>query len=168
MTTPLPNNPPKRKRAMKLLAGNLLVLAVLLLLIFSAGEIYYRYIFDSTDSFALTLTSKRWFERHWQLNNMRVRDNIDYIREKTPGKTRITFLGDSFTVAHGVNDVENRFGNILRNKRKDRQEIHLIAGNGLDTGFEFRALRQELRKGYQSDVIVLVYILNDISDIIPQ
>ena len=163
-----PQKPPKRTRIPRLIIGNLVVLAVLLLLLVTAGEIYYRFFYDSTDSFALTRTSKRWFERHWQLNNLRIHDNIDYPLEKTPGKPRITFLGDSFTTGHGIKDMENRFANIVRKNRKDTDEVHLIAANGLDTGDELKALRQTLRKGYQTDVVVLVYVLNDISDLIPE
>ena len=161
--------PAERKRTgiWRLVGGNMLVLAVLLLLIFCAGEIYYRYFFDSTDSFALTLVTRRWFERHYLVNHVPVRDNIEYSLKPAPGMKRISFLGDSFTAGHGVADVEMRFANILRKARGSAQEVHALAECGLDTGAEIAKLRLFFGKGYQTDVVVLVYILNDISDLIP-
>ena len=160
--------PPKRglPRGVRLVLGNLGVFLVLLLLVFAAGEIYYRYIFDSTDSFGLTRICKRWFERHYQYNAMNVRDSIEYAFRREAGRRRITFLGDSFTAGHGIKNVEDRFANRIR--FQSLWEVHVMAANGLDTGEELNNLGGIVNGGYELDVLVLAYILNDISDIVPE
>jgi hypothetical protein len=93
---------------------------------------------------------------------------VDYSLEKTPRRSRITFLGDSFTAGHGIKNVDDRFVNILRKNRENRQEVHALATNGFDSGHEMKVLHQFFRKGYQTDTVVLVYVLNDVSDLIPE
>jgi hypothetical protein len=51
-----------------------------------SGEIYERYIYDSTDSFAPTKTTIRRFDRHFYRNSSRLRDNMDLYRKRiAPG-----------------------------------------------------------------------------------
>jgi lysophospholipase L1-like esterase len=159
----------KQKEFFKLVIGNLLVLGFLLAGICGIGEIYCRFFHDSTDSFGLTLGCQRWFQRHYHFNSTGVRDNIEY---KTSGPRnsscrRITFIGDSFTAGHGVPDVNKRFANLIRGK-KPEWEIHVFAANGLDTGAEIEMLQKAIASNYQLDTVVLVYCLNDISDIVPE
>lgn len=144
------------------------VFFVCLLLVFSAGEIYYRFFYDATDSFGLTKVTKRWFMRHYRANSINARDNIEYYLKPVPERRRVTFLGDSFTAAHGIKNIESRFANILRRKKQYEWEIHVLAKNGFDTGEEIELLKKSFAKGYSSDLVVLVYVLNDISDIIPE
>src|SRR6185295_7671921 len=47
-------------------------------------------------------------------------------------------------------------------------EVHLLAGLGYDTGDELKVLNDGIRGGYSFDQVVLVYCLNDISDIVPE
>lgn len=158
----------KRVPLHKLVAGNLLVFMILLLLSCGVGEIYYRFVFDSTDSFGLSRVCARWFERHYHNNNVGARDSIDYSKRIAPGKRRVTFVGDSFTVGHGIADVERRFANILRTSLGAGCEIHVVAANGADTGQELATVMELLNAGYETDIVVLVYVLNDISDIVPE
>ena len=54
----------KRPGWLKLIVGNLAVLAGLLLVILGVGEAYFRFFFDGTDSFGLTrVTDKRKVRR---------------------------------------------------------------------------------------------------------
>jgi hypothetical protein len=152
--------------------GRLVVVNVLVFLLASsvvvAGtETYFRFVYDTTDSFGLTRTTKDWWNRHSKANSLAVRDNVEYALKRTPGKPRISFLGDSFTMAHGVPNVEDRFVNIIRRERPD-WEVHSMAKSGLDTDAEMRLLNDWLRRGYEIDHLVLVYCLNDISDIVPE
>jgi hypothetical protein len=154
-------------RPLRLLAGNLLVFLLVGSLLLVAGESYYRWFYDATDSFGLSKTSQRWFERHWRLNQAQVRDSLDRYEPAVPaGRRRVTFLGDSFTTGHGVADVERRFANIVR-ARRPGWEIHVIAWNGVQTGDELAALTGRTRFGYELDLVVLVYCLNDVLDLIP-
>jgi len=155
-------------RGFKLALGNLVVLCALLSVVWAAGEIYYRFVFDSTDSFGLTKVSVRWFERHYQKNQLGVRDNVEYTMQKVDSRRRITFLGDSFTAGHGIADVDDRFANRIRRAHPTQWDVHVLAENALDTGKELKQLLRVADKGYEFDVLVLVYVLNDISDIVPE
>ncbi len=162
------NVPEKKPVPMRtLLAANALVLAGLLSVVVCGLEVYYRYFYDSTDLLGLTRISARWFERHYQYNKLEIRDNIEYMSTVAPGRKRVTFLGDSFTAGHGVADVDKRFVNLMRERTAGRLELHAAARNGFDTGQEVGALRLLADLGYETDVVVLVYVLNDVSDLIP-
>ena len=145
-------------------AGNALIILFLAALVLAAGEVYYRFFQDDTDAYMLTKISRRWLRRHYQINRSEVRDSTEYVWKIQPGKRRITFLGDSFTVGHGVKDVENRFANLLRH-RQPGWEVHVLAQNGWETGDELTLMESELRADYELDTVVLVYVLNDISDL---
>ncbi len=155
-------------RGFSLLLGNAAVLAVLLGLVWAGGEIYYRFFFDSTDSFGLTKVSVRWFERHYQSNASGARDDVEYTRRRVDSRRRITFVGDSFTAGHGIPEVGDRFANRIRRAHPTKWEVQVLAANGLDTGKELELLHGYGRKDYEFDVLVLVYVLNDISDIVPE
>jgi lysophospholipase L1-like esterase len=150
----------------RLVVGNALVLLCLTTPVLLAGETYFRFFCDTTDSLAYTRISERWVQRHWQVNSAGCRDNVEYSPARAPGKRRISFVGDSFTAGHGIKDVEDRFPNRLRRAHPD-WEIHVLAAVGLDTGGELALMKKAFAKGYQVDQVVLVYCLNDIGDMLP-
>src|SRR5438067_753892 len=69
---------PARRTWLRVLAGNALVLLFLASFAFSAFEMYYRLVYDSSDSFNFTKTSQRWHARYWRNNGWGVRDNLNY------------------------------------------------------------------------------------------
>lgn len=146
---------------------NALALAFFLSAAFLAGEIYYRFVYDTTDSFDYTFASKRWFARYYQYNSVNLRDNLNYPEQLVRGARRITFIGDSFTAGHGVKDVEQRFANRLRKLHPD-WDVQVLAVNGMDTGAELDSLNALLGQRYQMDLVVLVYCLNDVADLMPE
>jgi hypothetical protein len=149
----------------RLLAGNILVLMFLLSLCCAMGEIYYRFIHDTTDAYGLTRTSVDWKKRHMHLYQSGFRDSLDrYEITPTPGQRRVTIIGDSFTVGHGVKNVEDRFANIIRHERP-QWEVHVRAKNGAETYGHTKMLIDMLKSGYKLQDVVLVYVLNDISDL---
>lgn len=154
-------------RGVLLVAGNLAILGFLLGGVALGAELYYRFVFDSTEGFQISLTSQRWVDRYYTRNNLGVRDDVDYRRAVAPGKTRLTFLGDSYTAGYGVADVERRFVNLLRRRRPD-WEVHMLARNGMDTGAHLDTLRRYLASGHRTDRIVYAYCLNDISDLLAE
>jgi hypothetical protein len=155
-------------RAGRLAAINLLVLTALVSVTFLVFEGYHRFIRDTTDAFSVTRGSERWFERHYRYNRLGVRDDVEYSFARRAGVRRITFLGDSFTAGHGVADPEKRFANLVRARHPSGWEVHVLAANGIDTGGEIERLRRMVADGYELDVVVLVYVLNDISDLDPR
>jgi hypothetical protein len=150
----------------RLVLGNTLVLLCLVTPVLLAGETYFRFFYDTTDSLAYTRVSERWVQRHWHVNSAGCRDNVEYSPALEPGKRRISFVGDSFMAGHGIKDVEDRFPNRLRRAHPD-WEIHVVASVGLDTGNELALMKKAFARGYQVDQVVLVYCLNDIGDLMP-
>jgi hypothetical protein len=149
------------------LAGNALVLAFLLSLVFLGFETYYRYVCDQTDAMADTLVSSKWYRKYFHRNNVGVRDNLDYPMARTPGRPRVTFVGDSFTAGLGVKDVEDRFVNRIR-RRHPEWEVHEVAQPGLDTSNEVEAVHNlVVSNHYQLDLVVLIYNMNDIGEVMP-
>src|SRR5262245_6906699 len=63
-----------------------LVTVLSLLMMLLGLEVYYRFVYDATDSFALMKTSQLWFERHYQLNSWQVRDDVEYEDEHTSAR----------------------------------------------------------------------------------
>ncbi|HMP82445.1 MAG TPA: SGNH/GDSL hydrolase family protein, partial [Verrucomicrobiota bacterium] len=137
------------------------------LLAFLGGEIYFRHIHDTTDSIAYTKVARQWIERYCVYNSAGFRDNVQYSLEIEPGKSRVSFVGDSFTAGHGIKSVEARFPNLIRAAHPE-WEIHVLARFGIDTGMELRLLQQSVADGYKFDQVVLVYCLNDIADLFPE
>lgn len=156
-----------RSGPLRLIGINLLVFAFLVSLLFLPLETYYRFLADRPDGLNLSRVSQRWFVRHYHLNNVRVRDDVDYAAAIEAGKRRLTFLGDSLTARHGIADVENRFGNRVRRAIGATWEVQILAQNGFETGEEIEAVRSLARVGYQFDVVALVYYPNDIRDLLP-
>ena len=151
----------------RVLIINSLVLMVLLSVLLFAGEVYFRFIYDSTDSLAYTKVNILWGQRHWHVNNFQMRDNVDYAPIIGTGRRRVTFLGDSFTAGHGIKNVEDRVVNRVR-RANPECEVQMLARIGADTGDEIKFLNIGVTNGYQLDQVVLVYCLNDISDLMPE
>ncbi|GAB5441707.1 MAG: hypothetical protein Fues2KO_20560 [Fuerstiella sp.] len=150
-----------------LIKGNVSVLLLFVSLLILGGEIYFRFIYDATDSFGISKTTEAWFERHFQRNQTGFRDNITYQPSVEIGLRRLTFVGDSFTVGHGIPNVDDRFANIIR-KLQRRTEVHVLAECGWDTGDHLKMVNFLRPSGYEIDVVILVYCLNDIADIHPE
>lgn len=157
----------RRHRWLKFILGNFLVFIFLCSSIFLLCEIYYRFIYDSTAYFKHTNVTDHWYRRHWHLNQIGLRDSREsYTHKKPTDKVRISFLGDSLTAGQGIANVEDRFANLIRNQRKD-WDVHVFASDGMDTSDQLKFLKALFATGYQSDIIVLVYYLNDIEDFVP-
>ncbi len=152
---------------LRLLVGNALVLLGLLSAAFLAGECYFRFFYDTTDSLAFTKVCQRWVQRHWRVNGAGCRDEVEYAAARTPGKRRVVFLGDSFTAGHGIKEVRDRFANRLRQRHPD-WEVQVLANVGLDTGAEMILLRRLFAKGWEPGEVVLVYCLNDLGDLMTE
>jgi hypothetical protein len=150
----------------KMAVANLLFLILFVGTACLAGEIYYRFVCDETDAFGFSKISQRWHDRHWHDNGWHWRDNVEYSTNIAHPHRRITFVGDSFTAGYGIKNVEDRFVNRIRRDCPD-WEVHMLAHPGFETGDEIKTIKAAISKGYELDRVVLVYCLNDISDIMP-
>jgi hypothetical protein len=159
----------RRQRAglAALLGGNLLLLATLSLGVLLVFETQLRFFYDASDGDNRTMISRRWFDRHWRLNNFALRDSVDYRLARAPGRRRISFVGDSFTAGHGVADVETRYANRLRRARPE-WEVHALARPGLETPDEAALLRSLLGQGYELDVVVLAFYVENVGRFVPE
>lgn len=157
----------KISERVQLVVWNIILLLGLLSFTFLITESYYRFYVDTTDSFALNKISQRWIKRHFTLNNFTVRDNVDYEAKIAPGKRRLTIFGDSFTAGHGVPDVDDRFANLLR-RTNPNWEVHVMAYNGLNSADQLDVFKKLAEGGYQFDVVLLAYCLNDLDYLLPE
>lgn len=106
-----------------------------------------------------TLASRRWFQRYWHPVNASgyrdfEHDPADFVEKKT-----LCVLGDSYVAGQGIENVVDRFGNILATSLGTDWTTINVAKLGWDTMDELKALRS-LKQS--PDVVVLSYCLNDI------
>lgn len=153
--------------SLRILTTNILIFVTLISVVFTIGESYYRFFVDTTDSFALNKLSVRWGHRHYKLNNLGARDNVDYHIGALPDKKRVTIIGDSFTAGHGVGSVNHRFANIVR-RLNPEFEVHVMAANGMETIDEMELLKKLASEGYDFEQVLLIYCLNDIAYLLPE
>lgn len=146
---------------------NVLLTLFLLTGVFLGIESYYRFISDQTDSFGMSLVSEKWLQTHYQLNNFKARDDVDYQLAVPEGKRRVTFIGDSFTAGHGIKQVKDRFANRLREAHPEL-DIHVMAANGMESPDQLGLLEKIKGESYEFDVVLLVYVPNDISLFVPE
>ena len=157
----------RRRGWLVLLAGNGLILLLLLSCVFLGWESYYRFVHDTTIGNNRSKVSQQWFKRHWHRNRMGVRDDVEYLMKRIERQRRLTFLGDSFTTGHGVEDVNQRFVNRIRVRHPD-WDVHCMAKNGWSSVDHFETLGNLERQGYEFDMLVLVYFINDILPFVNQ
>lgn len=148
------------------LLWNLLISTTIIFTFFVACESYFRFGVDRTDAFAISKVTMRWMNRHYEANNVGVRDNIDYNQDRSMDK-RLTFVGDSFTAGHGIKNVENRFVNLIRT-HLPTSEVHTICANGLESDDQLFLINKFRQDGYQFDKTLLIYNLNDIAYLSPE
>jgi len=153
-----------------LVLGNILVLFCLLGVAGIIGESYFRFVYNATDSFGMSLPSRRWFLMHTKLNSFGCRDK-EWTTEEPPGIRRIAFVGDSFTYGWGVEDVADRFTERLQRKfdARDpgRTEVFNVARPGWGTQDQ-KIPVDNLVTRFDVDEIVLCYVPNDIEKRLPR
>jgi lysophospholipase L1-like esterase len=158
-----------RKGALRLVAGNLLVLLSLLWTAVLAAETYLRYVYDETDSYLLMLTNLSWMRRHVRLNSDGFR-SAEFAKERRPGVARVACVGDSFTMGWGVRDPADAFpqrlGAALEARFPGRYEVRNYGLPGLATGHEERMIADLVARG-ETEHVILGYCLNDTDDLLP-
>ncbi len=153
----------------RLVAGNALVVLCLLQFAGLIGETYFRFFDMDTDSYGVSLSSKRWYKMHVRFNDLGHRD-VPRAESKPEDVRRIAFVGDSFTFGWGIDRPEDRFADLIRDRFDERDpaavEVLTAAKDGWETGDEMEEIGR-LIDAYGVDEIVLCYCLNDIHDVLP-
>jgi hypothetical protein len=143
----------------------------------------FAFCYDTTDSWGLLNTSQLWFRRHApRTNNLGARERGTVSRATTPSTIRLFFLGDSFTWGHGIARQQDRFTDLVGSDLYKRSatlalsspqpvrrfECHNVSYLGADTGDELKILNDLLSDGFEFDILILVYCMNDISGLIQE
>jgi lysophospholipase L1-like esterase len=165
----------RRKQAKQsLFAPHFLLSTCCLLVMLSVAEVYCAFGVDQSDAFNMTNISKRWFYKYIeaQRNQMGFRDRHEFPRTLPDGMRRIAFFGDSFTIGHGIRRCEDRFSDRLQ-VALDRQEpgkfrVDNLGEPGLETSQIESRVKFLIDQGYQFDVVIYVFMLNDIEGYDPR
>ena len=140
----------------------------MLLMMLTGCELYFALFVDESDAFNMTNVSKRWFDRHIeaQRNSFGARDAAEFHRSRPEGRRRICFVGDSFTIGHGVPRLEDRFtdqvGAALERSQPGKFQVANLADPGLEISQIEARVHGVLRSDYEVDMLIYVICLNDI------
>ena len=132
------------------------------LITFSLGEAYFRFIYDEPDGLGFLQVSKNWQTKHVVFNNFFFRDRNFEVNKKE-GTIRIGILGDSIAYGAGIENVDDRFSNILQNMLTNsgyNVEVYNLGKSGHDTEGEIKVYNDI--KHLNFDILVWEYFLNDI------
>lgn len=163
------------KRSRRRLSGvNLLLSLWMLCGVLTLGELWCAFLIDQSDAFNMTNISKRWFRKYIesQRNQAGWRDRREFSRTVPEGVKRICFLGDSFTIGHGIRRREDRFSDLvegsLERTRPGEFQVANLGDPGLETSQIEAIVKSTLDQGYQIDMAIYVFMLNDIEGYDPR
>lgn len=145
----------------KIILGSIFTIFISIIM-FSSLEAYFRFIYDQSDGLGFLKVNQRWQARHVVYNSYFFRDR-DFNPIKKEGTIRIGVLGDSITFGGGIENIEDRFSNILeRNLRNAgyNVEVYNLGKPGYDTEGEIQVYNSV--KNLNFDIIIWEYFLNDI------
>lgn len=136
-------------------------------LIFSAFEGYFRYVYDKSDTLGFLKVNEKWMQRHVQLSLYKQyffrTKPFDF--SKPPGTIRIGVMGDSIAFGAGIKNPSNRFSNLLEKRLNEagyKVQIINLAIPGYDTYGEIQTYKGV--KDLNFDILIWAYFLNDIED----
>lgn len=146
----------------KILASAICAAILFFCINFTLLEVYFRFIYDSSDGLGFLKVNQKWHERHVRVNGDFRRDE-EFKLKKTAGVARICALGDSITFGYGIENTEDRYTEILEKTLKKNgydAEIYNLAVSGVNTRDEISTYREY--KFLNCDIILHQYALNDI------
>jgi hypothetical protein len=166
-------------KALKLLGVQLAICLALVLLALAAVEAYLRLTIPGSSResiYEYTLSTKRYkvmkpnalvvaWGKELRTNDLGFRDATPRLAPKRPGEFRIVVLGDSFTVAAGV-DYARIYTTLLEERLKEKHpgvRVLNLAVGGYNV-VQYAAVLEEVALGLEPDlVLVALYPENDFS-----
>jgi len=159
----------RRTKARSLVLANLGLSLCMLLAVITAAELAFACFADFSDTFNITNVSKRWLALHidHEKNNEGNRDRQPFTKYVAQGRKRIVFLGDSFTIGHGIKRMEDRFTDRIATWLDEKAPGKYVVANLGEPGLEasmIEAIAANVMFRQQADVGIFIYIynLNDI------
>jgi hypothetical protein len=158
----------QRLKVRSLALANLGLSLCMLLGVVTASELAFACFADFSDTFNITNVSKRWLLLHidHERNNEGNRDRAPFTKY-VPGRKRIIFLGDSFTIGHGIKRMDDRFTDRIAAWLDEKVPGKYVVANLGEPGVEASVVESTAAAvmfKLQADVSMFVYVynLNDI------
>jgi hypothetical protein len=148
----------RRSQPMRKAARGLLITYFTVLLIFGAGEFFFRYVFAESEN-VFTWATHNWVERYWHNNSLGFRDR-EWTAADIEGKQTIMVTGDSFAAGWGINDPADRFSSVLAKHLGDGYAVINLGIYGTGTPEQLDILEKYPLK--KPDVVIMQYFLNDL------
>ncbi len=148
------------KSKAKGLIANAVTLIFPLLVTLMLLEIVFMYIPQSHEG-VLSKASQIWWEKYWHPVNALGYHDEEIVEQ--PNKQKILVIGDSFAAGHGLENVEDRFSNIIgKELGSEKYQVFNLGVSGADTRDESKRLQDFPVK---PNTIILQYFPNDIEKV---
>lgn len=148
----------RRSVPLRNLGKGLLITYFTVLLLFAAGEVYFRYMFAESEN-VITGATTNWLARYWHTNSLGYRDR-EWTPEDFAGKQTVLVTGDSFAAGWGINDPADRFPDVLAARLGNEYAVVNLGVYGTSTPEQLELLKEYPLK--DPDVVIMQYFLNDI------
>jgi hypothetical protein len=148
----------RRSSRLRSAARGLLITYFTVLLIFAAGEIFFRDFYAESEN-VFTGATLNWLDRYWHENSLGYRDR-EWTPEDWANRQTIIVTGDSFTAGWGIQNPADRFTDVLAARLGDGWAVMNLGIYGTATPEQLERLQAFPLK--DPDVVILQYFLNDI------
>lgn len=132
------------------------------------GIVRFKGITAPTTQGFPSYTSALWERYHVELNSEGFRD-VEHAITKDPERRRLLIVGDSFAFGYGIKSIEGRLGSQigkeLTTRTKKRWEVINASRGDTHTLHHIDFLKRSLK--YEPDVVILLYVFNDIDYLYP-
>ncbi|MBI2598951.1 SGNH/GDSL hydrolase family protein [Candidatus Curtissbacteria bacterium] len=145
-----------------MVATSILATILFFCMSFTLSEAYFRFIYDKSDGLGFLKVNRKWHERHVRVNGDFKRDE-EFKLQKNDKITRICAIGDSVTFGYGIENIKDRYTEILEKSLQEngyKVEVYNLAVSGANTSQEIETYRSF--KFLSCDIILHQYTLNDI------
>lgn len=150
----------KRVIGLQKAARGLLVTYFTIALLLLIGEGYFRFVYAESDGLP-TLASRNWLARYWQPNTAGYRD-VEWTSQALGQRKLVLIVGDSFAAGWGIENPDQRFGNVLGQQLGANYAVINLGKEGASTVEETANL--QAYPIAEPDIVVLQYYLNDIEN----